>query len=153
MLAYISSEGGRYFTKYIPLDAGEAKKREAAYEDTEKGCFMFYFHHMGKKCCVDATEETGHLGRLLNHSVQKANCVTKERVLGYTPRILLFADRDIFRGEELLYNYGERRPNVVKSNPWHSKKSEIVEETVFVSVNFEFVSENMDRDGMTDTLG
>ncbi len=69
---------------------------------------MFHFQHIGKKLCVDATEETGHLGRLLNRSVHRANCVPKVRVFGNSPRILLYAKRDIFKGEELLYDYGDR---------------------------------------------
>jgi SET domain-containing protein len=108
---------------------------------------------MGKKLCVDATEETGHLGRLLNRSAQKANCVPKVRVFGNSPRILLYAKRDIVEGEEFLYDYGDRRPDVVKSNRWLSKKSETVEETVFVSVDSEIVSENREGDGTTDPFG
>ncbi len=114
---------------------------------------MFHFQHIGKKLCMDATEETGHLGRLLNHSVHRANCVPKVRVFGNSPRILLYAKRYIFKGEELLYDYGDRRPDVVNSNPWLSKKSETVEKTVFVSVTSEMVFENTEGDGMTDPLG
>jgi histone-lysine N-methyltransferase SETD8 len=37
---------------------------------------------------------------------------------GTTFHLVLIAKRDIEIGEELLYDYGERRPGVISQNPW-----------------------------------
>ena len=57
---------------------------------------------------IDATAESGRYGRLLNHSRQNPNCVTKVVMLGDTPRLILVARQDIQPGTELLYDYGDR---------------------------------------------
>ena len=67
---------------------------------------------------MDATKETGRLGRLVNHSKTKSNVVTKTVEVDGTPYLCLMASRDIAVGEELLYDYGERRKEVVDSLPW-----------------------------------
>ena len=36
-----------------------------------------FFHLKGRQYCVDATEETGRLGRLLNHSCKHPNLIPK----------------------------------------------------------------------------
>lgn len=72
-----------------------------------------------KSWCVDATEESGKLGRLINHSRKSANLLTKiivdeEKKL----RLCLVTSRDIAAGEELLFNYGDRSPLSIAGNPW-----------------------------------
>ena len=67
---------------------------------------------------VDATLESGKLGRLLNHSRLKPNCVTKTIDIGDIPYLILVAARDIDVGEELLYDYGDRSKQALESNPW-----------------------------------
>ncbi|KAE8737985.1 hypothetical protein FOCC_FOCC016546 [Frankliniella occidentalis] len=42
--------------------------REKQLKDNE-GSFMFFFKHKDKPLCIDATAETGHKGRLINHGV------------------------------------------------------------------------------------
>jgi len=57
---------------------------------------------------IDATDEpaTGpRLGRLVNHSVRH-NAVPKVICVDKIPRLCLFASRQIFAGEQVLYNYG-----------------------------------------------
>ena len=46
-------------------------------QDSSIGCYMFFFEHLKKKYCVDATLETERMGRLLNHSRKNPNLITK----------------------------------------------------------------------------
>lgn len=39
-------------------------------------------------------------------------------VVSGTPKLLLFAEKDIQAGEEILYDYGDRRPSALIDNPW-----------------------------------
>ena len=39
-------------------------------------------------------------------------------VVDNIPRLALFASRDIKRGEEILYDYGERDREIRAANPW-----------------------------------
>jgi SET domain-containing protein len=45
------------------------------------------------------------------------------RNVGRRPRILIVADRDIEPGEEVMYDYGERRPHVIAVLPWLKEAS------------------------------
>jgi len=67
---------------------------------------------------IDATAESGKLGRLLNHSKTSGNCHTKLVDGGSRPYLILAASRDISEGEELLYDYGDRSREALESNPW-----------------------------------
>ncbi|XP_045171126.1 N-lysine methyltransferase KMT5A-like [Mercenaria mercenaria] len=97
----------------------EAKERDAKYsKDPTKGCYMYYFQFKNKKYCIDATAESGKLGRLLNHSKTKGNCHTKLVDVRGQPYLILVASRDISEGEELLYDYGDRSKASVDSHPW-----------------------------------
>ncbi|KAF3850786.1 hypothetical protein F7725_012558 [Dissostichus mawsoni] len=93
------------------LQLAEAKEREAKYAlDPQKGCYMYYFH-------VDATEETGRLGRLINHS-KNGNCQTRLHAIDGSPHLILVASREIKEEEELLYDYGDRSKASVLAHPW-----------------------------------
>ncbi len=61
--------------------------------------FSFFFS-------VDATKESPHVGRLINHSRGGAN---SKPDVGGRPVIYFNATRALSSGEELLYDYGERR--------------------------------------------
>lgn len=67
---------------------------------------------------VDATRETGRLGRLVNHSATQANATVKVVQLKEEPYLCIFASRDILVGEELLIDYGERRKYILEALPW-----------------------------------
>lgn len=96
-----------------------AKEREKFYEGkTEFGCYMYYFNFKDKKYCVDATKESGRLGRLLNHSRMEANCVTRLVSIKDRPHLILETNRDVKAGEELLYDYGERSKDVLRFHQW-----------------------------------
>lgn len=101
------------------LMQAEAKHRENLYGRNHKiGCYMYYFKWGEKVYCVDATEETNRLGRLINHSRKNSNCQPKVFVIRDQPRLVLVALRDIEIGEELFYDYGERRKDIIESFPW-----------------------------------
>ncbi|XP_072163742.1 uncharacterized protein [Diadema setosum] len=96
----------------------EARQREAKYQgDPETGCYMYYFEHKNRSYCVDATIESGRLGRLLNHS-RHGNCCTKLVDIKERPHLILVAKQDIDEGEELLYDYGDRNKESIQSHPW-----------------------------------
>lgn len=123
------------------ISSKEARKKEIDYskEETTRGCYMYYFTHKSAKLwyvqsdtllciilyvrtfltySVDATRESGRLGRLINHSKTEANLKTRVIELDGTPYLCLFAARDVMVGEELLFDYGERRRDVINSLPW-----------------------------------
>ncbi|KAM9740499.1 uncharacterized protein ACNS7B_011926 isoform 2-T3 [Menidia menidia] len=98
---------GEYVVEYHGdlLDLSQAKMREAEYaEDPQTGCYMYYFQYQSKTYCVDATKETGRLGRLINHS-KNGNCQTRLHPIDGAPHLILVASRDIEAEEELLYDY------------------------------------------------
>lgn len=65
---------------------------------------------------IDATAESPWLGRLINHGYP-ANL--KPQVFDFSgPRLGLVATRFIHPGDELVYDYGERNPKVLKELPW-----------------------------------
>ncbi|XP_068128380.1 N-lysine methyltransferase KMT5A-B-like [Hyperolius riggenbachi] len=100
------------------IEITDAKKREAEYaQDSSTGCYMYYFQYLNKTYCVDATKETGRLGRLINHS-KNGNCHTKLHDINNVPHLILVASRDIKAGEELLYDYGDRSRSSIEAHPW-----------------------------------
>ncbi|KAI6230394.1 [Histone H4]-lysine(20) N-methyltransferase [Aphelenchoides fujianensis] len=101
------------------LDQSEAVARERRYEDDPSvGSFMFFFKHKDRRWCVDATAESPHKCRLLNHSVARPNLRPRLVEVDHSVRICFFAIRDIGEGEELLFDYGDRSPTNIADNPW-----------------------------------
>ena len=66
----------------------------------EETNYNFYFQSAGSLYCIDASQETGRFGRLVNHSIGAANTNVKVEVVDNVPRLTLFASRDIKTGEE-----------------------------------------------------
>ncbi|CAG9820597.1 unnamed protein product [Phaedon cochleariae] len=66
---------------------------------------------------IDATAETGRLGRLVNHS-RNGNLVTRTISIDNIPRLVLVAKDDIRKGEEVLYDYGDRSKESLIHHPW-----------------------------------
>ncbi|XP_043924512.1 N-lysine methyltransferase KMT5A-A-like [Protopterus annectens] len=111
---------GDYIVEYNGelIEYLEAKKREKLYEqDPAAGCYMYYFQYLSKTYCIDATKETGRLGRLINHS-KNGNCHTKLHDIRGVPHLILVASCDIREGEELLYDYGDRSKASLEAHPW-----------------------------------
>ncbi|TNN51936.1 Histone-lysine N-methyltransferase pr-set7 [Liparis tanakae] len=63
---------------------------------------------------VDASNEDGALGRLVNDDHISPNCEIKTMVYEGKPHLCLFAATEISPGEEITYNYGDC------SYPWRS---------------------------------
>ena len=99
---------------------GSARRRsgDRAREAAVLTNYTFYFHSAGYQYRIDASQETGRFGRLVNHSIVAANVDVKVVVVDNVPRLILFASRDIKTGEEILYDYGERDPEIRAANPW-----------------------------------
>ncbi|XP_048855498.1 N-lysine methyltransferase KMT5A-A [Brienomyrus brachyistius] len=115
-----SFQKGEYVVEYHGdlLQINDAREREAAYaQDPSTGCYMYYFQYLSKTYCVDATKETNRLGRLINHS-KTGNCQTKLHNINGIPHLILVASRDIEKGEELLYDYGDRSKDSIAAHPW-----------------------------------
>ncbi|TMS08777.1 N-lysine methyltransferase KMT5A-A [Larimichthys crocea] len=111
---------GEYVVEYHGdlLQITDAKQREAEYaQNPATGCYMYYFQYLCKTYCVDATKETGRMGRLINHS-KTGNCQTKLHDINGVPHLILVASRDIDEGEELLYDYGDRSKASIAAHPW-----------------------------------
>jgi len=73
---------------------------------------IYFMHH----CSIDATVESGRLGRLVNHSDSKKLCNSRMKCVMHKgcPVLCLFALRRILPHEQILYDYGV---NV----PWNTK--------------------------------
>nr|XP_020474167.1 uncharacterized protein LOC109970738 [Monopterus albus] len=77
--------------------------------------FLFEFSWIGAKWFIDASEEDGTLGRLVNDDHTSPNCEMRKIVYGGKPHLCLFSVKEISPGEEITYNYGN------SSYPWRSK--------------------------------
>ncbi|XP_059054253.1 histone-lysine N-methyltransferase PR-Set7 [Achroia grisella] len=110
---------GQFVVEYAGELVGVAEAREREYlyaQDPNAGCYMYYFRHGDQQYCIDATAETGRLGRLVNHS-RNGNLLTKA-VWVDGPRLVLLAAHDIVPGEELTYDYGDRSKESLQHHPW-----------------------------------
>ena len=65
---------------------------------------------------LDAFEQ--RVGRYANHSRRNANIITRVTTVNGWPRLYFRAITAISKGDELLYDYGERRADCIKENPW-----------------------------------
>ena len=107
------------------LKGSKLKEREAYYtaNPSKTGCYLFYFKHNEVRYCVDGTTDRGNdgFGRMINHS-QKKDKMNLKPVIVVTeqgvPYIVFYSSRAIAKGEELLFDYGERNKLAVKFNPW-----------------------------------
>lgn len=112
---------GDFVIEYIGdlMDQKRAKAKEENYShDSSKGCYSYYFIHSGRQWCIDATEESPYMGRLVNHSRRIPNMVTKTVEVDSLPHLVLLAKRDIKQDEELLYDYGDRSKEALEHHPW-----------------------------------
>lgn len=69
---------------------------------------------------MDATHSS-RIGRLINHSKSQYNLRTKLYEVDGKPHLGFVAARNINKGEELLYDYGERDPRTLRAMPWLKK--------------------------------
>lgn len=127
------------------IDSVEAEKRERALlEDGILDSYMFYFQHSRRTwwfvkdttkddamhpliccshCSIDSTDERPEFGlaRLINHSRTSPNLIARKFIdKQRQPHIAFLASRDINVGEELAFDYGDRRPEAVRIHKWLS---------------------------------
>ncbi|XP_050069319.1 histone-lysine N-methyltransferase PR-Set7 [Anopheles maculipalpis] len=111
---------GEFVVEYIGdlISVSEAKLREQIYaKDDNTGCYMYYFRHKNLQHCIDATAESGKLGRLVNHS-RNGNLVTKTVPINNRPHLVLIAKEDIEKDVEVTYDYGDRSKEALQHYPW-----------------------------------
>ena len=103
------------------LSKQEAEEAEEAYEANGDitCCYMFWFKAKnGKQMCLDATKSE-HVSAFINHSCKRPN-IAPELVYDEngTPRIMFRTKKALKKGDELLFDYGDRREHVLKANQW-----------------------------------
>jgi len=79
-------------------------------------CVCFCVHARS----IDATENRSSYGlaRLINHSRSSPNMKVEFIAAPTRIHVCFFALRDIRAGEELLFEYGDKRRDVVRALPW-----------------------------------
>ncbi|XP_072022853.1 N-lysine methyltransferase KMT5A-like [Amphiura filiformis] len=105
---------GDFLLQYVGknITVREGKELEKAYFKERRMVYLYIFKHDSRMYCIDATEETKRLGRLVNDGDgvhEPVNCAMKvlpRESRNQSPVICLFATRDIFPDEELRYDYG-----------------------------------------------
>lgn len=81
--------------------------------------FLIFFPCHLYRNRIDSDRDTGRLGRLINHdSGPNVNVKPMVFEVAGKPRLLFVAKRDIEKGEQLFYTYGETDPAILKANPW-----------------------------------
>ncbi|XP_038695723.1 uncharacterized protein LOC119992950 isoform X3 [Tripterygium wilfordii] len=82
-----------------------ADKRENDYQSGRKLQYKSacYFFKIDKEHIIDATRKGG-IARFVNHSCLP-NCIAKVISMKTERKVVFFADRDIFPGEEITYDY------------------------------------------------
>ncbi|XP_050677624.1 histone-lysine N-methyltransferase PR-Set7 [Leptidea sinapis] len=119
VIATSSFSRGQFVVEYSGelVGVAEAREREQKYaQDPNAGCYMYYFRLQDQQYCIDATAESGRIGRLVNHSRNGNLCTKALWVDG--PRLVLLAAHDISPGEELTYDYGDRSKESLRHHPW-----------------------------------
>ena len=109
-------EKNQYVVEYAGEFCDEKETRMRHQEVGDTG-YVFWMQISGKKwVSVDGTAETQHPGRLINHSKNNFNLVPK-KVPGMD-RLVLKSVKQINKGDQLFFNYGEDRKEVIKANIW-----------------------------------
>jgi histone-lysine N-methyltransferase SETD8 len=106
-----------YVGDTVPKEVAERRVDEYEVQGAEN-FYQYYFSFKNHNMCVDAQEESGKLGRLFNHTKKNPNCIAKLIEVENSPRIILFALKDISKGSELLFDYGDRRKASILAHPW-----------------------------------
>lgn len=73
--------------------------------------FFYYFS-------IDVIVESGRLGRFINYSKIVGNCYIKLIEIKNRLYFMLMVLRDIFVGEEFLYDYGDRNKDFLEFYSW-----------------------------------
>ena len=99
------------------VDLPTSRKLHYEIYGEEEGSYIYWFTFKGKPWAIDATEESSRLGRLINHSHNQFNLITKLFELDGQPRLYFVARRDLSPGEELTFKYGDTDRRSVSNFP------------------------------------
>ena len=69
--------------------------------------YLLFFKYNDKKYCIDATEDDGSLGRLINHSKKNANVEPKVIKENNVIKVVMVAKCDLPIGKELRFDYND----------------------------------------------
>ncbi|XP_062842443.1 uncharacterized protein LOC134301589 [Trichomycterus rosablanca] len=134
---YINEYKGRGVFAKVNIEKGsfilEYKGRLITGKDADSfgeqdNTYVYYFKHNGKIVCIDATDDDGSFGRLVNDSADP-NSKMKKIVLNDTPHLCLFAIKDIRKDEEITYDYGGNNLT------WRTTQLAINDDPAFASRN------------------
>ena len=95
----------------LPSEEGN-QRHEEYMKDSSLGSYMLFV----KDFCIDATVESGRLGRLLNHSRSAPNLMAYQ--LPEDRKVITIAIKDIPAGTQLTWDYGEEDKEVLKELEW-----------------------------------
>ncbi|XP_054591520.1 uncharacterized protein [Nothobranchius furzeri] len=108
------NEPGDFVLEYRGKLLTKEECESRRYSETESK-FLFGFKWQNHCLCLDASEEDGSLGRLVNDNHKNPNCVMKKIIVDNKPHLCLFSLKKIEIGAEIYYNYGDSKW------PWRSK--------------------------------
>ena len=91
------------------ITKADYEKKKQTYDKNPKkyGSYVMEFRSGDKSICIDATKKSKKLGRLMNHN-RKGNLSYKFIKLDDECHVYFVASRDIEKGEEFLWNYGDK---------------------------------------------
>ena len=94
----------------------ERERKEYNLNPPKYGSFVFYFvDDACRNMCIDSTTTvSGRVGRLVNHVSVGGNVTPRPVRIDDVTKLIFFASRSIKEGEELLYDYGDRRKSVIE---------------------------------------
>ncbi|XP_064637140.1 N-lysine methyltransferase KMT5A-A-like [Lineus longissimus] len=96
----------RYSGELITSDEGD--RRGLQYKKRQLGNYLYFFSHRGKECCIDATSEVC-LARLVNDAKgRERNAKVQKMVTNGQPHLCLYSTKEIQKGDEVAYDYGEK---------------------------------------------
>lgn len=102
-----------YIGETITKQEGKIRHQQLAAIDSDAN-FLFFFG----KICIDATEETGRYGRLMNHALKNKNIKPVSVKIDGKTKIGFVSLRDIMIGEELRWDYGDPEGHKLE---WYTK--------------------------------
>ncbi|XP_038149762.1 uncharacterized protein LOC119789070 isoform X2 [Cyprinodon tularosa] len=101
-------EPGDFVLEYWGKLLTQEECRSRQYSKIES-TFLFDFEYRNNRLCLDASEEDGSLGRLVNDNHKNPNCAMKKIIVDDKPLLCLFSLKKIGIGDETDYDYGKAK--------------------------------------------
>lgn len=110
---------GEFICEYIGRRVQQLDEINALKDDTSGSFYRCFYNRCNKSVlCIDGDKESHHLGRLINHSRKNPNAKMVALDIDSNIHLVLVARSAIQVGEEILYDYGERRKELISLYPW-----------------------------------